>query len=278
MDMTEVYGSNLNDLIAVDGRTDQETSASISELALRQKPVRKSLFPAVGTVTERAVTPDPLAHEEYLHAVRDVLVARLNEAERIRVLGTELLYGAGRPSVFGTCFYNRWKREQTHDVIEISAFNEESVEQLWETVAHELAHAVAGYQAGHGPDWKAAARRLGLRRPAASGPAGIEDLDPELTKVLRRIPVPQDGRPVTSSTSVIRTGITSGSTCPLGIGTQGGTSRGPGSGSRLRLYMCECERPVRVRVASDDFMARCLVCESEFQRINSPGRRPPRRR
>jgi hypothetical protein len=163
-------------------------------------------------------------------------------------------------------------------VIEISAFNEESVEQLWETVAHELAHAVAGHEAGHGPEWKAAARRLGLRRPAASGPAGIEDIDPELIKTLRQIPVPQDGRAVTPSASVIPTGSTSGSTCPLGIGTQGGTSRGPGSGSRLRLYMCECERPVRVRVASDEFRARCLACESEFQRINSPGRRPPRRR
>jgi hypothetical protein len=150
-----------------------ETSASVIALALRQKPVRNSLCPPPATVAEGAATPDPLTHEDYLHAVRDVLAARLNEPERIRALGAELLYGAGRPSVFGICFYNRWKREQTHDVIEISAFNEESAEQLWETLAHELAHVVAGHNAGHGPKWKAAARRLGLRHPAASGPAGI---------------------------------------------------------------------------------------------------------
>jgi len=215
------------------------------------------------------IAPDTLAHEKYLHAVRDVLAARLNADELVKVLGTELLYGAGRPSVYGICFYHRWKREETHHVIEISAFNEESVEQLWETVAHELGHALAGYEAGHGPIWKAAARRLGLRRPTASGPAGIEALEPELMRILSSIPVPQDGNPVTQAASVVRTGTTSvGSGCPLGIGTQGGTSRGPGSGSRLRLYMCECSdpHPVRVRVASDDFRARCLRCESDFQR------------
>ncbi len=228
---------------------------------------------AVSGIVPESV-PEALAHEGYLHAVRDVLAARLNEPERIKALGAELLYGAGRPSVYGICFYNRWKREETHDLIEISAFNEESVEQLWETLAHELAHTVAGHGAGHGPEWKAAAKRLGLRRPAASGPAGIEDLEPDLMQVIRQIPVPQDGKPVGLSASVIRT-VASGSTCPLGIGTQGGTSRGPGSGSRLRLYMCECpDPPVKVRVASDDFRARCLACESEFQRVYTTSRRP----
>ncbi len=228
-----------------------------------------SLLQAIGTVTVGELIQDSLAHEGYLHVVRDVLAARLNEPERIKVLGTELLYGAGRPSIFGICFYNRWRREQTHDVIEISAFNEESVDQLWETLAHELAHSVAGYGAAHGPEWKAAAKRLGLRRPVAAGPAGFGDLDPELIAILRQIPVPQDGNPVTQVETLVPTGTTSVATCPLGIGTQGGTSRGPGSGSRLRLYMCECELPVRVRVASDEFRARCLICESEFQRVNT---------
>ena len=102
-----------------------------------------------------------------------------------------------------------------------------------------------------------------------------KNLDPDLMRIIRQIPVPEDGAPVVRLASVIRTSATSGSACPLGIGTQGGTSRGPGSGSRLRLYMCECERSVRVRVASDDFRARCLVCESEFQRVNTTSRRPP---
>lgn len=36
------------------------------------------------------------------------------------------------------------------------------------------------------------------------------------------------------------------------------------AGSRLRLYMCSCG--VKVRVADDDFKAKCLKCEGEFLR------------
>jgi hypothetical protein len=214
-------------------------------------------------------------HEMYLCAVRDEIVgtARLNAEERRKLLETELLYGAGKPFVYGTCFFGRWTREGTHDIIEISAFSEESVEQLWETVAHEYAHVLAGFQAGHGLEWKAAAKRLGLRRPTAVGPAGGEDLDPELARRLRGIPLPQDGNPLNYKSA------SSGDTdhpdrgCPLGIGTRGGVSRGPGSG-RLRLYLCECTpRPVRVRVASKEFRARCLTCNAEFRRAE-PVRQP----
>jgi hypothetical protein len=236
-------------------------TAMVDDSLVTSAPACGALAPIYGQLSHEC-----LAHESYLHLVRHVLVARLNAEERIKALETELFYGAGRPNAFGVCFYNRWNREQTHHVIEISAFNEESVQQLWETLAHELGHAVAGYEAGHGPEWRKAARRLGLRRPKASGPAGIEDLDPKITELLNQIPLPEDGSPVTRSAPVPQV---SGSTCPLGIGTQGGTSRGPGSGSRLRLYMCECERPrtARVRVASDDFRARCLVCGSVFERV-----------
>jgi hypothetical protein len=48
------------------------------------------------------------------------------------------------------------------------------------------------------------------------------------------------------------------------------TSRGPGSGSRLRLYLCQCV-PDKVagttnkaRVASDKWNAFCNVCEADF--------------
>ena len=38
---------------------------------------------------------------------------------------------------------------------------EGSEEQIRDTVLHEIAHAIAGPEAGHGPLWKAAARRIG---------------------------------------------------------------------------------------------------------------------
>lgn len=40
-------------------------------------------------------------------------------------------------------------------------------EQALETLRHEAAHALAGYEAGHGPEWKRWASRLGARPTAA---------------------------------------------------------------------------------------------------------------
>ena len=50
-----------------------------------------------------------------------------------------------------------------HRVIRISRTHslEGSGEQIRDTVLHEIAHAIAGYEAGHGPLWKVTARRIG---------------------------------------------------------------------------------------------------------------------
>ena len=50
-----------------------------------------------------------------------------------------------------------------HHVIRISRTHalEGSEEQIRDTVLHEIAHAIAGYEAGHGPLWKVTARRIG---------------------------------------------------------------------------------------------------------------------
>jgi hypothetical protein len=37
-------------------------------------------------------------------------------------------------------------------------------------------------------------------------------------------------------------------------------------GTRLRLWQCACPRPVKVRVASDDFQATCNRCNHPFVR------------
>ncbi len=206
-----------------------------------------------------------LTHEAYLRSVRELLGMRLNAEERSKVLGAELLYGAGETGVYGACYYGRWSRTETQDVIEISAFCEESLEQLWVTVAHECGHVLAGYQAGHGPEWKAAAKKLGLVRPIAVGEARIEDLDAELVAVLRKIPSPEDGNPLKIPWSAAQPKRRK--PCGLGIGRRGGKSRGAGSG-RLRLYVCRCPMPVKVRVASDEFQALCLVCDRAFYRVD----------
>ena len=38
-----------------------------------------------------------------------------------------------------------------------------------DTILHEIAHALAGASAGHGPEWKAVARRLGASPKATTG-------------------------------------------------------------------------------------------------------------
>ena len=50
-----------------------------------------------------------------------------------------------------------------HRVIRISRTHalEGSEEQIRDTMLHEIAHAIAGYEAGHGPLWKVTARRIG---------------------------------------------------------------------------------------------------------------------
>lgn len=47
----------------------------------------------------------------------------------------------------------------------------------------------------------------------------------------------------------------------------------PGPGSRMRLWICSCEKPVKVRVARDDFRAHCDVCGAAFIR-GEPDPRP----
>ena len=43
-----------------------------------------------------------------------------------------------------------------------------SEEELRDTVLHEIAHAIAGISAGHGPEWKSVARRIGATPKATA--------------------------------------------------------------------------------------------------------------
>lgn len=191
-----------------------------------------------------------------------ILLARLNAQESEILAATELLFGAGNQGVYGTCFYDKWERGGLQHVIEISAFCNDSLLEMWISVVHELAHVLTRGD-GHGPRWRAAAKRLGLMKPKATGAGNIEDLDRNLVAVLERIPLPTDGQPVADDFGGVGGKKKS---CKAGVGSCGGKSQGPGSG-RLRLWVCEClPKPVRVRVASDDFRARCLTCGALFKR------------
>jgi hypothetical protein len=214
---------------------------------------------------ESELNRDFLSRKGYLLLVMFAIIelGRLNEEERKKLRSTQLLYGVGEPGVYGVCIYDKWVRDGIQDVIQISAFQGVAPHEMWVTMTHELAHVLAGDDAAHGAIWKADAKRLGLSNPKAVGAPRIEDLSPDLVAVLNGLPLPTEGDPLCDEEGSRLTPRNKG--CKIGIGKRRGQTRGPGTG-RLRLWICDCARPRRVRIASDKFNARCLDCFSLFRR------------
>ena len=216
-----------------------------------------------------------LTHEQFVHDVRSAVVAwatggaTISEEEASRLLAAKLVYGAGDGRYRGICHYEAWANGVGPvEVVEIAAAGEESLVQVAGTTIHELGHVLAGWKAGHGPGWKSACERLGLRRAVAAGQRYLlASMAPEIrTEVVGLIAGLTDGRPAfLAALSPLRV-APAPRPCPAGVGVRGGASRGKGSGSRLRLWVCECDPPVRVRVASDAFLATCGVCGQGFAR------------
>jgi hypothetical protein len=210
-------------------------------------------------------------HEAFIHAVRAIVVPRVADASlRARLLGAKLVYGGGPLGVRGLCYYSAWKNGDQHDFLEISAIGEESYVQVAGTTVHELGHCLAGRGAGHGPEWKAACAVLGLSHCEAGGQAyAPEHFDADVWGRIEALPHPSDGRPTFGLMGGGVAPVVKPRPCPLGIGTRGGKSRGAGSGSRMRLYVCACPEGTigrKVRVASDTWDATCNHCNTRYAR------------
>lgn len=212
----------------------------------------------------RAEAQRTTTHEGFLLAVREIVVGRLNDDDdRRRLLSVKIGYGSGDATAYGVCHFGAWSGSV--EFIDIVACTEESPLQLAATLIHELAHVKAGWAAGHGTGWKADARLLGLARPVAVGWDGQQDnFDPEILRAVLALGTPEDGHPTFKTNGAGKTRVDR--PCTGGIGTRGGSSRGPGTGSRLRLFMCACAPPVKVRVAHDEFHAQCTLCNAMFKR------------
>jgi hypothetical protein len=107
------------------------------------------------------------------------------------------------------------------------------------TVLHELIHAAVGTEHGHRGPFARAAKAAGLQKPYTSSTGTDETLTRRLNALAAELG-------------------------PLPHGALVPAERGQRPGSRLRLYECECR--VKVRVASDDFHARCEDCRGLFER------------
>jgi hypothetical protein len=207
-------------------------------------------------------------HEAYVAGVRDLILAQseLTDEERERLSHTKLLYGAGQGGVRGVCYYDAWENGVGKvAVVEIGAASQESWVQLAGTTLHELAHVLAGNNAGHSVAWKEAAKRLGFtKRPEAAGQhyslAIFRPALREQTAILAATIA--DGSPAFRSTFSTMGLTFKVRPCSGGFGTRGGTSRGKGSGSRSRLYICGHGQ--KLRAATDTLNATCNDCGSAF--------------
>jgi hypothetical protein len=214
-------------------------------------------------------------HEDYIRDVASFIVehADLNPTERDRLATIKLVYGSGPTGTRGITFYGRWQAngcETAVPFVEVTAFGQSDWVQLAGTTAHELAHVLAGWGAGHAKPWFEACQRLGLAKVAAAGTEYTQEaFQPWLWDYVQSIEKPTEGQPVRS---LMPTGIPGLSGpmgamrlkgCQAGIGTRGGKSRGTGSGSRLKLYQCECGQ--KVRVAGQAFDATHNPCGTKFE-------------
>jgi hypothetical protein len=142
---------------------------------------------------------------------------------------------ARQHTVIGQCFPPQICADGCPQIF-ISPRLEDSVEVLG-TLLHELIHASVGCEHGHGKRFSQAARTLGLEgRPTATTVGA--DLVPFLQGFVGRVGLYPHAAITLQAT--------------------------PQPGSRLRLYECRCTPAVKVRIASDRFAARCLVCEALF--------------
>lgn len=204
-------------------------------------------------------------HLEYIKSVAALSTAFL-EPDDLSRLDAKISYSMGERGLRGRTHYGAWRNGGDDPVpfVEVCAAGESSDVQLAGTTIHELAHVLAGHGAGHGKAWKAACRQLGLRCPKAAGTVySMAQFAPGLRQNIAALISPTDGKPVGMTGR--SAGIVKPRPCTMGTGSRGGKSRGAGSGSRLRRYVCECAPPVIVRVSRDDFAAHCDICGESFR-------------
>lgn len=206
-----------------------------------------------------------LTHEQFIHAVIELGMNRLPPDERAKC-NARITYGAGQPGTRGVTYYGRWLTQDGQQIpfVEICSFSEESPVQLAGTTLHEMGHVLAGFGAGHSKDWKVACAKLGLVGIQA---AGTEYTLECFTDDIRAYIVELIGRLELAKPSNGLQGFPHAKPrpCPMGIGTRGGKSRGVGSGSRLRKFVCECDPPLIIRASRDEAHCTCSICNAEYK-------------
>jgi hypothetical protein len=137
--------------------------------------------------------------------------------------------------VIGQCFPAQVCRDGVAQIF-VSPRLADSIEVLG-VLLHELVHASVGCQYGHRKEFSQAARKVGLDGPPTATVVGAS-----LRPILEQYVKQAGTYPHAAIVPRVKDKV----------------------GSRLRLYECACEPPIKVRVASDDYQARCLRCGMLF--------------
>jgi len=215
-------------------------------------------------------SPMCTTHEAFISNVAAMAKARVNGEERERLESIKLVYGAGQAGLRGVTYYGRWQNGKPDAIpfVEVCALGQEHWIQVAGTTIHELAHVLAGHEAGHGKAWRDACQTLGLRKARAAGHRYmLAGFDPDIRFGLADMAKPDEGEPVADLLAGLG-GMMKLKPCPAGIGTRGRKSRGTGSGSRLRRFVCECVPPVIIRAGRDDLHAHCDDCGCAFHQTH----------
>jgi len=202
-----------------------------------------------------------------------------SEDDRNAIRQVRLAYGDGQAGVMGITRFNLWKGpdgQRRHWCAVCATCQPEGSYLIAETVLHELGHAIAGPMGAHGPIWRSACERLGLIDAKATYAHGDKPVfSAWMAAQLAKLKEPTEGRPAhTVSGNAIgppgSPALPPIRPCGAGIGTKGGKSRGPGSGTRNALHVCGgCKPPVKVRAAISKrpLSATCDHCKTSFSRV-----------
>ena len=145
--------------------------------------------------------------------------------------------GAGQKHVtIGQCFPPTMCADGIAQIF-ISPRLHDSIEVLG-TLLHELIHAHLRGRFGHRKEFSQAARKVGLDGPPTATVVGAQ-LRHLLEEYVARVG-PYPHAPIVPQV------------------------KEKAAGSRLRLYECSCEKPIKVRVASSEFDAMCNRCGEPF--------------
>jgi len=203
-------------------------------------------------------------HHSYINAVHKIVISHAAPELHQQLTDIKLAYGMGDQTMRGVTYFGRWQNGTVDPIpfVEVCASGEESLVQIAGTILHELAHVVVGEAEGHSPIWKQACKALGLRRPYGGGQQYLRaSFVPSFRDALTALGTFDDGTPLCHPHFKPRQ-------CSLGIGRLGGKSRGLGSGSRLRKWICDCEPPVIIRASRDDLACHCDHCGAAFNQPN----------